>query len=74
MPASDVEKRIAGMQKSGGKDGTPFPVDRQTYDRTVETLQRAMARARVDRSERIDALKRLSRFSRATEPDQRPSA
>jgi hypothetical protein len=58
----------------GGKDGTPFPVDRATYDRTVETLQRAMARARVDRSERIDALKRLSRFSRATEPDERPSA
>mgnify|MGYP006197941799 CR=1 FL=1 len=43
----------------GGKDGTPFPVDRATYDRTVSTLHRAMAGARVDRSERIDALKRL---------------
>ena len=52
----------------GGKDGTPFPVDRDTYDRTVTTLQRAMARARVDRSEQVDALKRLARFSRATEP------
>jgi hypothetical protein len=52
----------------GGKDGTPFPVDRATYDRTVDTLHRAMARANVDRSERVDALKRLSRFSRDTEP------
>jgi uncharacterized protein len=52
----------------GGKDGTPFPVDRATYDRTVDTLHRAMARARVDRSERIEALKRLSTFSRATDP------
>jgi uncharacterized protein len=52
----------------GGKDGTPFPVDRATYDRTVDTLHRAMTRARIDRSERVDALKRLSRFSRATEP------
>lgn len=50
----------------GGKDGTPFPVDRATYDRTVETLHRAMARAHVDRSEKVDALRRLSRFARGT--------
>ena len=58
----------------GGKDGTPFPVDRATYDRTVSTLHRAMAGARVDRSERIDALKRLSRFSRAVEPRDQQAA
>ena len=53
----------------GGKDGTPFPVDRAVYDRTIDALHRAMARAKVDRSEKVDALKRLSRFARATEPD-----
>jgi hypothetical protein len=26
----------------GGKDGTPFPVDRETYDRTIETLNAAL--------------------------------
>jgi hypothetical protein len=52
----------------GGKDGTPFPIDRATYDRTIDTLHRAMARAKVDRSERLDALKRLGRFAKATEP------
>ena len=52
----------------GGKDGTPFPVDRATYDRTIDTLHRAMARAHVDRSDKVDALKRLSRFAQATEP------
>ena len=51
----------------GGKDGIPFPVDRETYDRTIDTLHRATARAHVDRSERVDALKRLSRFARAAE-------
>jgi len=55
----------------GGKDGTPFPVDRATYDRTIDTLHRAMARAKVDRSEKVDALKRLSRFARSTEPERR---
>jgi uncharacterized protein len=53
----------------GGKDGTPFPVDRATYDRTIDTLHRAMARAQVDRSDKVDALKRLSRFAKTTEPD-----
>ena len=52
----------------GGKDGTPFPVDRATYDQTIDTLHRAMARAKVDRSDKVDALKRLSRFAKSTEP------
>ena len=52
----------------GGKDGTPFPVDRETYDGTIDVLHRAMSRARLDRSEKVDALKRLGRFATATEP------
>jgi hypothetical protein len=57
----------------GGKDGTPFPVDRAGYDRTIDTLHNAMAHARVDRSEKVDALKRLATFARATEPPTRPT-
>ena len=59
----------------GGKDGTPFPVDRATYDQTIDALHRAMAKAHVDRSEKVDALKRLSRFAKATEPrtQERPA-
>ena len=51
----------------GGKDGTPFPVDRATYDRTIDTLHAAMAQARVDRSDKIDALRRLARFARSAQ-------
>jgi hypothetical protein len=54
----------------GGKDGTPFPVDRVTYDRTIDTLHQAMAHARIDRSEKLEALKRLGRFAKSTEPGQ----
>jgi hypothetical protein len=46
----------------GGKDGTPFPVDRTTYDRTIDILHRALDRARVDRSEKVAAFKRLAAF------------
>jgi hypothetical protein len=46
----------------GGKDGIPFPVDRPTYDRTIGILRRAVDRARIDRSDRVRALKRLAQF------------
>jgi hypothetical protein len=49
----------------GGKDGTPYPVDRATYDGTIEVLRCALRRAKVDRSERIRALKRLAAFTAA---------
>jgi hypothetical protein len=48
----------------GGKDGTPYPVDRATYDGTIEVLRTALDRARkIDRSERIRALRRLAVFT-----------
>ena len=46
----------------GGKDGFPYPVDTETYDKTVEVLRAAVTKAGIDRSERVKALKRLVRF------------
>lgn len=31
----------------GGKDATPYPVDRQTYDQTIETLRRVVGKSRI---------------------------
>jgi hypothetical protein len=33
-----------------GKDGHPFPVDRETFDTTLEWLRQAVERAKVGRS------------------------
>ena len=55
----------------GGKDGTPFPVDKITYDRTIEILRKAVNRSAIDRSEKVQAFKRLARFDQsesASEP------
>jgi hypothetical protein len=49
----------------GGKDGFPYPVDRETYDKTVDVLRAAVTKAGIDRSERVAALKRLVRFGEA---------
>jgi hypothetical protein len=47
----------------GGKDGTPHPVDRGTYDTSIEVLTDAVRKARLGNSEKTDALKRLARFT-----------
>ncbi len=46
----------------GGKDGFPYPVDTATYDATVDVLRDAVTKAGIDRSERVQALKRLVKF------------
>jgi hypothetical protein len=47
----------------GGKDGTPFPVDRTTYDHTIETLRSAVDQAKIGYSEKMHAFKRLATFT-----------
>ena len=47
----------------GGKDGTPHPVDRATYDTTIDVLHKALNRAKVERSERVSAFRRLMAFA-----------
>ncbi len=43
----------------GGKDGHPYPVDRATYDRSIEFLRAALRRARLGEGERLAAFRRL---------------
>jgi hypothetical protein len=45
----------------GGKDGTPYPVDRTTYARTIEIMRKAINSARLGNRERMEAIRRLSR-------------
>jgi hypothetical protein len=47
----------------GGKDGHPYPVERATYDHTVEFLRAAVGRARIGVTDRVDALKRLGSWA-----------
>ncbi len=47
----------------GGKDGTPYPVNRETYDRTIEIMRKAIENAKIGRDEKKDVLKRLLNFS-----------
>lgn len=46
----------------GGKDGFPYPVNRQEYDRATTILEKGIREAKLGRQEKLDALRRLERF------------
>jgi len=46
----------------GGKDGHPYPVDRETYDQTIDFLHRGLWAAKVGHSEKLGAMKQLNSF------------
>jgi hypothetical protein len=46
----------------GGKDGIPYPVDRKTYDQSIELLRNAIHRTKLGIGEKNEAMKRLNRL------------
>jgi hypothetical protein len=46
----------------GGKDGIPYPVDRKTYDQSIELLSRAINRTKLGLNEKKEAFGRLNRL------------
>ncbi|MCD6511740.1 MAG: DUF763 domain-containing protein [Thaumarchaeota archaeon] len=46
----------------GGKDGVPFPVRRRLMERSISFLREAIESSELERREKLDALRRLSRL------------
>ena len=51
----------------GGKDGHPFPVPVKVYDETLRVLTQAVSHARLGRTEKLGALRRLDAHARRLE-------
>lgn len=45
----------------GGKDATPYPVDKDTYDQTIAVLQAAVKRTKISPVEKDKALRRIAK-------------
>ncbi|MFC1780068.1 DUF763 domain-containing protein [Patescibacteria group bacterium] len=43
----------------GGKDGYPYPVDKATYDKSIEVLRKAVRKAKITRKEKDNCLIKL---------------
>ena len=52
----------------GGKDGHPYPVDRTSYDRSIEILRQAVESAKIGDRQKMEAIKRLERVARRRTP------
>ena len=48
----------------GGKDGYPYPVDRKTYDQSIELLSKAINKTKLGLREKNEAMGRLDRALR----------
>jgi hypothetical protein len=60
--ASDTRRWADYSYAHGGKDGIPFPVDRETYDRNIAVLTGAVRKARLGENDKFDALRRLGKL------------
>lgn len=58
----------------GGKDGHPFPVPTTVYDETISTLQNAVEKSKLDRSEKSEAIKKLHEMAVRAEKDFIPNS
>lgn len=46
----------------GGKDGYPYPVNREVYDNSIQTLKDALYEAKIDNKDKYNAIKRLEKL------------
>lgn len=58
----------------GGKDRHPFPVPLKTYDESLAVLRRSLDSAKLGRTEKLDAFKRLDNLVRTVENRYQPTA
>jgi hypothetical protein len=47
----------------GGKDGHPFPVPIKVYDETISILSKAVQKAKIGQSDKLQAIQKLSELS-----------
>ena len=46
----------------GGKDGVPYPVNREAMDESIEILRQSVQEAKIGDKEKLESLQRLRRF------------
>ena len=57
----------------GGKDGHPFPVPLKVYDETLSVLAKAIEKAKIGQTDKLQAVRQLSEISRQAEKDFIPN-
>jgi len=58
----------------GGKDGYPYPVDKENYENSIEILTKALAQAKLGSTDKLKALKKLNAFYSRSYLKQTPAS
>lgn len=56
----------------GGKDGHPFPVPLDIYDKSIQMLQRGIEKSKLGNQEKLRSINKLHQIVLQTEPDFTP--
>jgi hypothetical protein len=57
----------------GGKDGHPFPVPTKVYDETIHVLYKAVEKAKIGQSDKLQAIKKLTELAQNAEENFIPN-
>jgi hypothetical protein len=57
----------------GGKDGHPFPVPTKVYDETINVLHKAVEKAKIGQSDKLQAIKKLTELAQKAEENFIPN-
>ncbi|MBS4016303.1 MAG: DUF763 domain-containing protein [Candidatus Latescibacteria bacterium] len=50
----------------GGKDGYPYPINQNDYDKSIAVLEKAIRTAKIGNSDKLEALKRFAIITKTT--------
>ncbi len=53
----------------GGKDGHPYPVNKETFEHSIHVLQEAVNKSKIGENEKMHSLKRLGQFAQQRSSD-----
>jgi hypothetical protein len=56
-----------------GKDGHPFPVPTKTYDEVIDTMKKAVQKAKIGQTDKAQALKKIHEIALKAEEDFTPT-
>jgi len=54
---------VANLPLHAGKDGHPYPVNREVYDQSIEFLRETLNAAKIEPSDKQKAFRRLASFA-----------
>lgn len=63
-PSTPVRTGIINLPLHYSKDSIPYPVDRETYDKSIELLRKAINKTKLGIREKNEAVGRLNRLVR----------